>query len=142
MRYLESVFGKPDKTVRTPKPSDFACLLVACSVFQPIAAQPIGTDTSRNAQKTTMKNWALSICFARIAKDEQTKKDAGNTARAYLENSQQDVEDFEKIGKLIDKYLALEYGGSVKSDYNTMKCIDLFHSKELDKLTTSLVKTR
>lgn len=116
------------------------CLLAVFMAFQPLAAQPTSTGTGRNAQKILMKNWALSICFARIAKDEQTQRDAGETARAYLENSQQDVEDFEKIGKLVDEYVALKYGGSVKSDYNTMKCIDLFHSKKLDQLTSSLVR--
>lgn len=117
-----------------------ACLLTALLAFQPLAAQPANTGRGKNDQKILMKNWALSICFARIAQDEQTKKDAGLTARAYLENSQQDVEDFEKIGKLVDEYIALNYGGSVKSEYNTMKCIDLFHSKKLDQLTTTLVK--
>lgn len=117
-----------------------ACVLIALMVAQPLAAQPANSGTSSGDQKILMKNWALSICFARIAQDEQTKKDAGATARAYLENSQQSVEDFEQIGKLVDKYIKLKYGGSVKSDYNTMKCIDLFHSKELDRLVSAYVK--
>ena len=116
------------------------CVLVALMVSQPLAAQPTNSGTGRNGQKMLMKNWALSICFARIAQDERTKQDAGATARAYLENSQQGVEAFEQIGKLVDKYLALKYDGSVKSNYNTMKCIDLFHSKELDRLANTYVK--
>ncbi len=115
-------------------------LMFSLIAVQPIYAQPSQPDTSRACQKNLLKNWALSICFARIAIDERTKKDAGVTARAYLENSQQGVEDFEKIGKLVDKYIAMKYDGSDKSNYNTMKCIELFHSKELDRLTNSFVK--
>ncbi|MEN3113429.1 T6SS amidase immunity protein Tai4 family protein [Uliginosibacterium paludis] len=89
-----------------------------------------------------MKNWALSACIARMAKDPETRNDASLTASAFLENSQQDLEDFEQLGKLVDDYLALQYGGSVKSDYNTMKCIDLFHSRKLDQLASRLVKRR
>lgn len=117
-------------------------LLVLLCTCVPLAAQPLSTGTSAHAQKTLMKNWALSICFARIASDEKTRKDAAATARAYLENSQQDVEDFAKIGKLVDQFLALPYAGSDKRDYQTMKCIDLFHSKELAHLTLQLVRHR
>lgn len=118
-----------------------ASFLAAFMAWQPLSAQPANTGTSRSDQKTLMKNWALSICFAQITKDEQTKKDAGATARAFLENSHQDIEDFEQIGKLVDEFIAVKYGGSDGSDYNTMKCIDLFHSKKLDQLTSKLVKT-
>lgn len=105
-------------------------------------AQPAFTGKSASDQRMLMKNWALSACFARMAKDPETKNDASSTASALLENSQQDIEDFDKLGKLVDEYLALQYGGSVKSEYNTMKCIDLFHSKKLDQLAAKLVKRR
>lgn len=108
----------------------------------PLAAQPAFTGKGANDQKMLMKNWALSTCIARFAQDQTTKADAGLTASGYLENSQQDLEDFDKIDKVVDKYLAMKYGGSVQSDYNTMKCIDLFHSKELDRLVSKLVRRR
>jgi Type VI secretion system (T6SS), amidase immunity protein len=119
-----------------------ATLLTLACACVPLAAQPLPTGTSPQAQKNQMKKWALSICFARITSDEQTKKDAGATARAYLENSSQDVEDFAQIGKLIDQFLARPYAGSDKGSYQTMKCIDLFHSKELAQLTAKLVRHR
>jgi hypothetical protein len=118
------------------------CSLALAIVCQSASAQPAFTGKSASDQKTLMKNWALSACFARMAKDPETKNDASSTASAFLENSQQDIEDFEKLGKLVDEYLALQYGGSVKSEYNTMKCIDLFHSKKLDQLAAKLVKRR
>jgi hypothetical protein len=126
--------------MKTPGVISVYLLLAVFMACQPLAAQPANTGRARVDQMTLMKDWALSICFARIAKDEQTKKDAGLTARAYLENSQQGVEDFDQIGKLVDEYVALKYAGSVDSDYNTMKCIDLFHSKKLNRLTSKLVR--
>lgn len=115
-------------------------MLTLWLVPQTLSAQPIRAGAGRLAQKNLMKDWALSICFARITQDAQTKKDAGATARAYLENSRQSVEEFAEIGQLIDRYIALKYEGSDESSYNTMKCIDLFHSKELDKLSEKFVK--
>lgn len=121
---------------------NIALLFAATLASHTVLAQPAFTGKGASAQKMLMKNWALSICFARIAHDQATKADAGLTASAYLENSQQDLEDFDKIDKLVDKYLAMKYGGSVPSNYNTMKCIDLFHSTELDHLVSRLVRQR
>jgi hypothetical protein len=119
-----------------------AILSATTLICHPVSAQPAFTGKGANNQKMLMKNWALSTCFARIAQDQATKTDAGLTASAYLQNSQQDIEDFDKIDKIVDKVLAMKYGGSVQSNYNTMKCIDLFHSKELDRLVGKLVRRR
>lgn len=119
-----------------------ALSLTAAMTCQTVIAQPAFTGKGVSEQKMLMKSWALSTCFSIIAKDEETKKDAASTAAAYLENSQQDLEDFDKIGTLVEKFVAKQYGGSVKSEYNTMKCIDLFHSRELDRLVVKLVHRR
>lgn len=118
------------------------CVLILALALPLAQAQPAFTGKRASDQKMLMKNWALSACIARMAKDEGTRNDASSTASAFLENSQQDLEDFEQLGKLVDEYLALQYGGSVKSEYNTMKCIDLFHSRKLDQLASRLVKRR
>lgn len=99
-------------------------------------------QTSRYSQKTLLKNWALSICLAQVAQDERTAKDAGSTAGAYLEFGKQDLAVYDDLRALVAKYVALKYGGSVSSEFNTMKCIDLFHSKELDQVTSKAVKIR
>ena len=94
------------------------------------------------SQKTLLKNWALSVCLASIAKDPASKEDAGATASAYLEFGKQQIEAYDQLRKLVHQYVSRKYGGSIQSEFNTMKCIDLFHSKELDRLTTKLVKFR
>ncbi|MFN7156299.1 MAG: T6SS amidase immunity protein Tai4 family protein [Acidovorax sp.] len=116
-------------------------LVAGMSASASATAQPL-PQTSQYSQKTLLKNWALSICLAQAARDERTAKDAASTAGAYMEFGRQDLVVYEEIRALVAKYGALEYGGSVPSEFNTMKCIDLFHSKELDRLTTKATRAR
>ncbi|MFT4171044.1 MAG: T6SS amidase immunity protein Tai4 family protein [Rhodocyclaceae bacterium] len=94
------------------------------------------------SQKTLLKNWALSVCLAGVAKDEWHREDANASASAYLEFGRQPIEAYEELRDLASKYEARIYShsSSVKSELNTMKCIDLFHSKELNALATQWVK--
>jgi hypothetical protein len=114
-------------------------LLLVSSVSATATATP---QTSKYSQKTLLKNWALSICLAQINQDERMSKDAASTAGAYLEFGRQDLSVYEEIRTVVAKYVSLQYGGSVPSQFNTMKCIDLFHSSELDRLTTKAVKKK
>lgn len=115
-------------------------LLTLASIATPnIQAQQL-PQTSTYSQKTLLKNWALSICLAQVTQDERTTKDAGSTASAYMEFGKQDLVVYDELRTLVTKYVARRYSGSVPSEFNTMKCIDLFHSKELDRLTTKAVR--
>lgn len=96
----------------------------------------------RYSQKTLLKNWALSVCLATIAKDISARNDANATASAYLEFGRQPIEAYDALRKLAEQYANRKYGGSLNSEFNTAKCIDLFHSKELDRLTSSLAKKK
>lgn len=89
------------------------------------------------SQKTLLKNWALTVCFARISPDDAAKTDASATASAYLEFGKQPPEAYDELRALVGKYVGMKYGGhETKAEFNTMKCIDLFHSKELDRVAT------
>ena len=92
--------------------------------------------TKNYSQKTLLKNWALSRCLGQVYTDGKTKEDANASASAYLEFGRQPLEVYETLSHLIDKYANKKYAGSVHSSFNTMKCIDLFHSKELDELAS------
>ena len=94
------------------------------------------------SQKMLLKNWALSVCLAEIAQDEKTRTDASETASAYLEFGGQPIEAYDLLAALAKKYAKLKYGSAIKSELNAMKCIDLFHSKELDQLANKLVKQK
>ncbi len=106
-----------------------------------VQAQPL-PKTSHDSQKTLLKNWALSICLAQVAQDERTAKDAGFSASASLEFGKQDLAVYGELRALVAKHVALKYGGSVQSEFKTMKCIDLFHSKELDRLSIKATRAR
>lgn len=96
----------------------------------------------RYSQKILLKNWALSVCLAQVAKDPKTQADASETASAYLEFGRQPIEAYDKLAALAKKYASRQYGSAIQSELNTMKCIDLFHSKELEKLSSKLVSQR
>ena len=97
-------------------------------------------DASKYSQKTLLKNWALSRCLGQVYSDPKTKEDANATASAYLESGRQPVEAYDALSELVNRYANQRYTGSVKSEFNTMKCIDLFHSRELEELTSRLSK--
>lgn len=100
-------------------------------------------DIESYSQRELLKNWTLSICFATITKDASTKKDAGTTASGYAEFGGLSVEERDDLLVLIQKYIARKYSGhETKSEFNTMKCIDLFYSTELDRLIDKFLKER
>jgi Type VI secretion system (T6SS), amidase immunity protein len=119
----------------------FALLFCACPTQAQSTQSPENSVpmTDQYSQKTLLKNWALSVCLAAIAKDADARDDANATASAYLEFGHQKIEAYDALRELALQYAHRKYGGSIKSDFNTMKCIDLFHSKELDRLVTQLV---
>ena len=79
---------------------------------------------------------------AQVLPDGSAKDDANAAAGGCIEFGRQPIEAYENLGKLVDKYIKLPYVGSMKSDFNTMKCIDLFHSKELEEAVTRLSNTK
>jgi len=115
-----------------------ACCALLFSSQQAIAQE---AATRTYSQKALLKNWALSRCLAQVYADSTTKDDANATAAAYLEFGRQPMEAYEAATRLIDQYARRSYSGSVKSNFNTMKCIDLFHSVELERLASKFSKT-
>jgi len=94
------------------------------------------------SQKTLLKDWALSRCLARIATDDKFRDDAYVTASAYLQFGEQGKEEYDTITALVEKYVSKHYSGSIKSDFNTMKCIDLFQSAELNQYVNKVTRPK
>lgn len=119
-----------------------------CAVAEAAPFVPSNPDPIRSySQQDLLKNWALSTCFAQTTHDEQTIKDAHAAAGGYLEFGHQGVAAYEALGELVKQFLGLTYvakpePGMEPPALNTMKCIDLFHSKELDRLTRRLVGSK
>ena len=98
--------------------------------------------TEHYSQEMLLKNWALSRCLAKSYGDKTVRDDANATASAYLEYGKQPIETYNQLDGLVDKYVSLAYGGSVKSDFNTMKCIDLYHSQELQEMVLTALENK
>jgi hypothetical protein len=117
----------------------FAAMSFALLAF---GHQAHAQSTESYSQPALLKNWALSVCLATVAKDAADRQDANATASAYLEFGHQPIEAYDKLRALAEQYASKKYGGSIQSDFNTMKCIDLFHSKELNDLAGKLSRRK
>jgi hypothetical protein len=96
--------------------------------------------TQTYSDKDMLKNWALSRCIAAIVKDEAAREDAYATAGAYFEFAEYSLETYGKLKEIVSKYVSKKYGGSIPSEFNTMKCIDMYHGKELDELVRTVTE--
>jgi hypothetical protein len=81
-----------------------------------------------------LKNFALSACIAEGYSDGEVKKDANAAAGGYLELGHFAFEAYEEAAALGKTFLAKQYRGKHGEKLTLMKCIDLFHSPELDRL--------
>jgi hypothetical protein len=120
-------------------------LLIAVVLGVAMASDGVRAERRRiyeYSQRTLLKNWALSVCLAKVSKDEWHREDANASAGAYLEFGRQPIEAYEELRDLASKYAARTYSSSnsAEAELNTMKCIDLFHSEELNALATQWVK--
>ena len=86
--------------------------------------------------KDMLKNWALSRCIGAITKDKATRDDAYATAGAYFEFAVYPLETFHELDGVVNKYVLKKYSGLMPSEFNTMKCIDMYHGKELESVVT------
>ena len=87
-----------------------------------------------------LKNFALSTCIADGYKSDEVVKDSTAAAGGYLELGSLPFEAYEEATLLGKKFLAKEYQSISGAKLTLMKCIDLFHSKELDQLAKKYSK--
>jgi hypothetical protein len=80
------------------------------------------------------KNYALSTCIADGYSSEETIKDASAAARGYLELGSLPLEAHTEATLLGREFLKKRYISISGESLVLMKCIDLFHSKELDRI--------
>ncbi len=81
-----------------------------------------------------LKNYALSSCLSYGLAAQEAKIEAGDASRGYLELGSFGMEAHEEAAALARAYLAKPYQSKHGSKLTVMKCIDLFHSKELEQL--------
>lgn len=81
-----------------------------------------------------LKNFALSTCLAYGLEEKEAKTEANAASGGYLELGSFGIEAYEAAAALARTYLAKPYQSKQGSKLTVMKCIDLFHSKELEQL--------
>jgi hypothetical protein len=81
-----------------------------------------------------LKNFALSACIADGYKSEEVLKDSKAAAGGYLELGSLPHEAYEEAALLGRKFLAEEYQSISGEKLTLMKCIDFFHSRELEQI--------
>jgi hypothetical protein len=82
----------------------------------------------------SLKNFALSVCISDGYESEEVVKDSKAAAGGYLELGSFPIEAYDEAAALAKRFLAREYKGIRGEKLTLMKCIDLFHSKELDRI--------
>ena len=87
-----------------------------------------------------LKNFALSACIADGYKSDEVVKDSKAAAGGYLELGRLPIEAYEEAASLGRKFLVREYQSISGEKLTLMKCIDFFHSKELEQLAKKYSK--
>ncbi|MGC1352227.1 MAG: T6SS amidase immunity protein Tai4 family protein [Xanthobacteraceae bacterium] len=81
-----------------------------------------------------LKNFALSVCISDGYKSDEVVKDSLHAAGGYLELGGFPIEAYDEAAALGKTFLAKNYESMQGGQITLMKCIDFFHSKELDQL--------
>ncbi|AHG38865.1 hypothetical protein N018_00830 [Pseudomonas syringae CC1557] len=116
----------------------------------PMSFASSSTSSPKGMKRTYEQNYrdmVLATCIANAYKGEKnTAMDAGSSVSALRDWA---FYVFEKspdaVKALVEKYLAKDYTNPlVESEtkgvkFDLLKCVDLYHSKELDALTTEVV---
>lgn len=106
-------------------------------------------DIGYRTYASNFKDYALAECLhVAFAKNDPILKEDANASMEALMEMWIDFDadtyldrTLNKISPLIDKYLKQPYGSSIypKSKLLIMKCMDFYHSDDLDKLTKEFV---
>lgn len=83
---------------------------------------------------TYLKNYALSACLAGGYQSKDVVDDATAAANGYMELGSLGVDAYNEALALSQSFLARDYKSISGEKLIMMKCIDLYHSKELDRL--------
>lgn len=105
---------------------------------------------SASAQKSTkkyssiqyLKNYALCTCIADGFESKEVINDAAAGARGYLEFGDLPLEAYTQATLLGRNFLKREYKSITEQKLVLMKCIDFYHSKEMDDLEKKYAKKR
>jgi hypothetical protein len=81
-----------------------------------------------------LKNYALSSCIADGYQSKEVANDAVIAANGYKELGSLDIDAYNEAAVLGRMFLSKNYMSQSGENLVIMKCIDFFHSKELDHI--------
>lgn len=81
-----------------------------------------------------LKNYALSVCIAKGYKTKEVKDDASAAARGYLEFGDYSLAAHSAVRKMAEQLLVKNYASQSGEPITLAKCIDFYHSVELDNI--------
>lgn len=125
--------------------------IVGVSVFftsVALAVEPVKSPQGmERSYAHNYKDMVFATCIANAYKDEKSSAiDSGSSASALRDWTYYDLEKSpDKARALVNKYVARNYQNPlVESEvkgvrFDLLKCLDLYHSKELDSLAHKLV---
>ncbi len=107
-----------------------------CFSLALIATSCYGDTTKRKYYTPVqyLKNYALSSCIANGYQSKEVVNDAVAAANGYKELGSLDIDAYNEVATLSQMFLSKNYMSQSGENLTIMKCIDFFHSKELDRL--------
>lgn len=131
-------------------------LLMAAAVFSLTAPPAIAKDAAREQKgpeagarthAQNFKDMVLATCLTTAYQhDDKVAQDAGSSVSALRDWTQYDMDAApDEIQSLIKRYLARDYQNPlVEAEtpgirFEMLKCLDLYHSRDMEMLTKRLV---
>lgn len=102
----------------------------------------VRADQPQYNATTMFKNYAISVCIAGGYKSEEVIEDASAGARGYLEFGSFPLDAYTEANALSEQFLAKPYEGMSGERLVLMKCIDFYHSRELDRIARKYAKKK
>lgn len=126
-----------------------AGLLLSMSSLTALA-QPAASSGPQAERRTYLQNYkdmVLATCVATAYRENlQAAADAGSSVSALRDWSEYDLDRApDEIKKLVDRYLSKDYRNPLAETespgqrFDFLKCLDLYHSAELDAQAKRLV---
>lgn len=116
-------------------------ILYLCSAVAHAGTDQVTAVTRNNA--TNFKDRALAYCVAQAYKESPAGQDAQKTGGVFLDWTYFDLDANSEIDALIAKYLRRDYRtpveGYADAKFALLKCIDMYHSPELDAMVRKYV---
>jgi hypothetical protein len=89
-----------------------------------------------------LKNYALSACIADGYQTKEVVDDAVAAANGYKELGSLDIDAYNEVAILSHQFLIKKYPSQSGEKLTLMKCIDFYHSKELEQLVHKYAKKK